>query len=85
MEYGDFLKLRIKWQREIQKLKNEIENPNKELYKDLDDDQRAMALMFLNKYKEGEITAYKRLINDIDEICGYEMDMLEKSLKEVAL
>ena len=85
MEYGDFLKLRIKWQREIQKLKNEIENPNKELYKDLDDDQRAMALMFLNNYKEGEITAYKRLINDIDEICGYEMDMLEKFLKGVAL
>ena len=69
------------YERLLQLRKNyqeKIENEKQAINESTDD----LRVKFMNTYRAGLIAGYKILFSDIENLYGYEMDMLEKSLNE---
>lgn len=73
----ELLKLRISWKKDIERLQAKI-NEQKTFTNDIE----SAADKFMKQYYKGQVGGIAKCIEEIENVCGYEMDMLEKSLQE---
>lgn len=81
MYYDELLKLRIKWQAEIKRLQTDRDYS---FFGELSTETQKTAIKYLDFYKDGQITTYMQAIDELDNICGCELDMLENKYKQNA-
>ena len=81
MNYDDFLKLRIKWQAEIKQLQTDRDYS---FFGELSTETQKTAIRYLDFYKDGQIATYMQAISELDNICGCELEILEKKYKQTA-